>query len=145
MLKLLTLVLILTFTGCSEHKETKSVTSSPSQKRAFPIYKRSDVLLALKYSLSASAIKDISQITKRRDIIRIEGDTAHRYTWSGDSDYVTQIRTLVDNFSTKYRISQATVANILIDRQILDVRETLPDDVAEEVVNRTTPETNGDE
>ncbi len=145
MLKLLITVLILTFAGCSNHKETKSTSPPSSQKRTFQIYKKSEVLLALKYNLPESAIKEISQITEERDIISIKGDTARHYTWSGDSDYVSQIRKLVDKLNTKYRVSQATVANILIDREILNLRETLPDDVAEEVVDRIPTETNNDE
>ena len=139
MLKLLTLILILTYAGCSDNKETKSVAISPSRKHAFSIYKKSDVLLALKYNSSESAIKEISQITRYRDMIMVEGDTARRRRWSEDSDYVSQIRKLVSNISAKYKISQVTIANILIDREILDIRDTLPEDVAEEVVNRISP------
>ena len=101
MLKLLTLILILTFAGCSDNKETKSVAFSPSHKRTFPIYKKSDVLLALKYSLSESAIKEISQITKYGDMIMVEGDTVRRRRRSEDSDYVSQIRKLVNSIRNK--------------------------------------------
>ena len=136
MLKLLTLIFILTFTGCSDNKETKSVASPPSRKSTFPVYKKSEVLLALKYNLSESAIKEISLITKYNNAVVLDGEERNHQRSSEDSDYVSQIRRLVSEIGAKYKISQATIVNILIDRQILDMRDTLPNDVAEEVSDR---------
>jgi len=134
MLKFYFCIVLVFFSGCSEKKE-KAEKNSFSQKLEHrnKTYSKTDVLLAIKYQLKESVIKEISdRITGE---FRFVSDAAGKYDIQVDTNYALTVRTTIESLSEEYRIPQQIIASILIDRELLE----LPDAVGEEVVNRLSP------
>jgi len=138
MLRIYLCILIILASGCSEKKE-KAEKSSLSQKLRHrnTTYDKTDVLLAIKYQLDESVIKGISSRIKGE--IRFVPDSTGKYDLQVDSNYAATVRTEIEMLSHEYKLSPQVIASILIDRELLELSETLPNAVGDEVIERLSP------
>jgi hypothetical protein len=100
-------------------------------------YSKTDVLLAFKYQVNESVIKSISERIKEE--VDYDIDKEGNYKFKVDTNYAVTVRKGIEDLSREYQLSTQTIASILIDKELLDLSSTLPDNVAESVTERLTP------
>ncbi len=135
---LLSILLLISVVGCSQHKEkTEKNSFSEQMKHRNKTYSKTDVLLAIKHQVNESVVKAISDRIKSEFRTVPTGDG--HYGVQVDTNYALTIRTSIQDLSHEYQIPPPIIASILIDKELLELTETLPDAVGDEVVERLTP------
>lgn len=137
MLRIYICIVLALFLGCSEKTKDEGQKTFPAQKLKFrhKTYSKTDVLLAMKYQLSESVIKEVSRRIPQEFIVdRSELERTGTIQEHVDTNYALTVRATIEAMSREYKIPQQIIASILIDREILgksSLWENLPDDVAQ--------------
>jgi tRNA uridine 5-carbamoylmethylation protein Kti12 len=138
MLKTCICIILTVLLGCSQDKNKPDENSlSQKLKRRNTTYNKIDVLLAIKYNLDESVIKAISESIKGE--MYLQKVESGGYVMQVDTNYALTVRRTIETTSKEYKITPNLIVSILIDRELLELNETLPSSVGEEVTERLAP------
>jgi hypothetical protein len=134
---LLSILLLVSVFGCSKKPEKTPDPFSKQLEHRNRTYSKTDVLLAMKYQVNESVIKAVSERIKKE--IGYVVDKEGNYTFTVDTNYAATVRKGIEDLGREYQMPTQIVASILIDKELLELGENLPDAVSESVTERLAP------